>query len=125
MVRFLIRVSISPEKANTKLISSFLKFRRAMSRHTREGFVVNQSAFVLPHDSAALDPKIKRALTICNLFVNHRLPIDRIARLLDQNRGTVIAELINQNIIADRRQGLLGAPEGKERRLAVLLKNRD
>ena len=96
-----------------------------MSRHTREGFVVNQSPFVLPHDSAAFDPKMKRALTICNLFVNHRLPIDRIARLLDQNRGTVIAELINQNIIADRRQRLLGAPEGKDRRLAVLLKNQD
>jgi len=106
------------------LITSFLKFKRAMMQHTREGFLVSQSLFTLPHDTTNLDPNIKRALTICNLFVNHRLPIDHIASLLDEDRRAVIVGLINRSVIYDRRYRQGKPPQGKERRLAMLLRNR-
>src|SRR5688572_26770751 len=42
---------------------------------TREGFRLERDRFTLPKDTATLDPKSKRAITICNLFVNHKLPL--------------------------------------------------
>jgi len=39
----------------------------------------------LPNDASGLDPKSKRAVTICNLFVNHKLAPD-IVRLLNETR---------------------------------------
>ena len=57
----------------------------------------------MPPDSTTLDPNTKRALTICNLFVNHSLRIDDIASLLEENRKAVILTLIHRNIIYDRR----------------------
>jgi hypothetical protein len=91
-------------------------------RHeTRDGFQVNQTPFTLPEDNLYLDPNTKRALTICNLFVNHLLPIDDIASLLEEDRRAVVLALINGNIIYDRRHRQGSAPLGKaERRIALL-----
>ena len=36
----------------------------------REGFYLRENNFVLPEQTVALDPRTKRDLTICNLFVN-------------------------------------------------------
>ena len=52
---------------------------------TREGFRLKRDRFTLPRDTSALDPKSKRAVTICNLFVNHELPLTNIVRLLDED----------------------------------------
>jgi hypothetical protein len=82
----------------------------------REGFQVSQRPFTLPSDSATLDATTKRALTICNLFVNHWLPIDAIASLLEEERRAVILTLIHRNIIYDRRHIGGTAPRGNERR---------
>jgi hypothetical protein len=83
----------------------------------REGFQVNENPFTLPEDSINLDPKAKRAVTICNLFVNHSLPIADIASLLDEDRSTVLLSLIEAGIINDRRHKEGSAPSGTERRV--------
>jgi hypothetical protein len=80
---------------------------------------VSENQFAMPEDSMNLDPKTKRALTICNLFVNHGLPMADIARLLDEDHGTIILALIKDGIIYDRRQRLGNAPLGIERRLLL------
>ena len=86
---------------------------------TRDGFQVSENPFTLPDDSFNLDPAAKRRLTICNLFVNYRLPIDDIASLLEEDRRAVILALIRRNIIHDRRHQPGSAPQGKERRTAT------
>jgi hypothetical protein len=101
------------------LRSWFLKFAKAMSKadlEAREGFEVSRRPFTLPPDSATLDPTTKRALTICNLFVNHWLRIDDIASLLEEDRKAVILTLIHRNIIYDRRFRGGNPPRGNERR---------
>ena len=101
------------------LRSLFLKFARATQKldaEDRDGFQVSQRPFTLPPDSSTLDPTTKRALTICNLFVNHWLPIDGIASLLEEDRRAVILTLIHRNIIYDRRHRRDTAPRGNERR---------
>ena len=64
--------------------------RRFMSQSqpipiTRDGFRLETDRFTLPKETATLDPKSKRAITICNLFVNHKLPLSDIVRLLDED----------------------------------------
>jgi hypothetical protein len=73
---------------------------------------------------SALDPKSKRAVTICNLFVNHKLALTDIVRLLDEDTGRVILALLEQRIIQDRRDNPQEPPDGKERRKAASLPSR-
>ena len=83
---------------------------------TREGFRLGRDRFTLPKDTAALDPKSKRTITICNLFVNHKLPLRDIVRLLDEDTEKVIVTLLEQGIVLDRRVNPNEALEGQERR---------
>ena len=69
----------------------------------RHGFRVTSKAFTNPPDAASLDPVTKRKITICNLFVNHRLPIADIVRILDEEFKHVVAVLIEQGLVYDRR----------------------
>jgi hypothetical protein len=87
---------------------------------TREGFRLKRDRFTLPKDTSALDPKSKRAVTICNLFVNHKLALGDIVRLLDEDNGKVILTLLEQRIIQDRRINPNEALDGEERRKANL-----
>jgi hypothetical protein len=87
---------------------------------TREGFRLKRDRFTLPKDTSALDPKSKRAVTICNLFVNHKLALSDIVRLLDEDNGKVVLTLLEQRIIQDRRVNPNEAPDGRERRKATL-----
>ena len=82
----------------------------------RDGFHVRQQEFPLPEDPWALDPQTKRAVTICNLFVNHRYGISDIARVLDEDQRNIVLVLIKQGIIRDRRRGQTRPPDGIERR---------
>ena len=99
--------------------SWFVKLARAtrkLDSEARDGFLVSQKPFSLPPDSATLDPATKRALTICNLFANHLLPIDDIATVLEEDRRAIIQTLIHRNIIYDRRHhGRSTAPRRNER----------
>ena len=85
---------------------------------TREGFRLKRDRFTVPRDTSALDPKSKRAVTICNLFVNHKLALDDIVRLLDEDNERVVLTLLEQRIIQERRVNPNEALEGQERRKA-------
>ena len=69
----------------------------------REGFLVAADHFQLPTDVTGLDPKKKRALTICNLFVNHNMALADIGRVLDEDMKNVIRALLQHEVIRDRR----------------------
>ena len=70
----------------------------------RDGFQVRQGEFPLPVDTLNLDSQSKRAVTICNLFVNHEYGISDIVRALNENRRDVIHILLSQGVIRDRRR---------------------
>ena len=64
----------------------------------------------------ALDPQTKRELTICNQFVNHRLSIENIKQLLDEDLERIVRVLIDNWILQDRRQTNGRSPVGVDRR---------
>jgi hypothetical protein len=82
----------------------------------REGFSILASQFELPTDSASLDRESKRALTICNLFINHQLGVSQIAQLLEDDLSKVIQALVQKKIIRDRRKKPSMRPSDVERR---------
>ena len=67
----------------------------------------------------ALEPRHKRALTICNLFMNHSMSISNIQRVLDEDAGRIIQALIENGILYDRRQIAGRPPVGIERRVTM------
>ncbi|MEW5975978.1 MAG: hypothetical protein AB1898_09265 [Acidobacteriota bacterium] len=83
----------------------------------RDGFQLSDDKFEMPKDVSALDPKTQRALTICNLFLNHKLTIADIIRVLDEEYGSVVLALLEQGVVRERRHRRLEPPEGVERRL--------
>ena len=82
----------------------------------REGFQVRANIFVLPEETLALDARTKRELTICNLFVNHKLSMENIKYLLDEDVRRIVQVLIDHNILQDRRQKNFRPPRGGNRR---------
>ena len=82
----------------------------------RKGFRLTRERFSVPKDTSALDPKSKRAVTICNLFINHNLGVDDIVRVLDEDQERVIRTLLDQGIILYRRIGNLKNTRSQERR---------
>ena len=90
---------------------------------SRDDFQVRKSIFHLPEDISHLDPQSKRAVTICNLFINHHHSISDIVRVLDENRKNVVLVLIKQGIIRDRRERQAIPPDITERRKTVVSPN--
>jgi hypothetical protein len=94
---------------------------------SREGFQLLRDHFPLPKDIPGLNPKTQQAVTICNLFLNEKLGIDDIVRLLNEkkgmsvlalnedreNRRSVVLALIEQGVIQERRKKTREAPDGK------------
>jgi hypothetical protein len=70
----------------------------------RDGFRVLKDAFSVPAEISTLDSLTKRKATTCNLFINHRLAIADIVRVLDETNGRAISTLIEQGVIEDRRK---------------------
>jgi hypothetical protein len=96
-----------------------IKWRHAMRRfssETRDGFQITQKQFTLPGNSRDLDPKTKRAVTICNLFLNQKLTVSDIIRVLDENYKSVVLALLEYGAIQDRRHHRGRSPFGTERR---------
>ena len=89
----------------------------------RDGFQVRKDEFTLPGDTWELDPQSKRAVTICNLFVNHQYGISDIVRVLDENHSNVVLELLKKGLIRDRRMRKAAPPQGAERRTIVVSLN--
>ena len=77
----------------------------------RDGFRVLKRSFVVPENTSQLDPQAKRKTTICNLFVNHRLALLDVARLLDESHSRIISVLIEQGVVEDRRRIRRTAPD--------------
>jgi hypothetical protein len=80
------------------------------------GFPVRGEKFLLPPDPTSLDPKAKREVTICNLFINHKLTVPDIVRVLDEDYRHIVNVLLDRRVVDDRRQRHDGPPEGIERR---------
>jgi hypothetical protein len=84
----------------------------------REGFHLRENNFALPEQTLELDPRTKRDLTICNLFVNHHMSIPNIQNLLDEDPAKIVHALIDHRILENRRLMNLRAPDGVNRRRA-------
>jgi len=82
----------------------------------QDGFKMRKSELAVPSDTTDLDPQTKRALTICNLFINHKLTIADIIRVLDEDYGDVIMALLENGVVQDRRLRQGRAPHNLERR---------
>ena len=70
----------------------------------RDGFQVTKKVFINPADMTSFDPVRKRKMTISNLFVNHRLAIHDIVRVLDEKYDHVVCVLIDQGLVFERRK---------------------
>jgi hypothetical protein len=70
----------------------------------RDGFQVTKKVFINPADMTSFDPVRKRKMTISNLFVNHRLSIRDIVRVLDEKYDHVVWVLIDQGLVFERRK---------------------
>jgi len=70
---------------------------------TRDGFRLLADRFTWPQDTSVLDSETKHDITICNLFLNEKLHLSDIVRLLDEDRGRVVLALLEQGIIKERR----------------------
>ncbi len=86
----------------------FRKARRHLliafdERYTLEGFERTQKKFETPENFSLLDPGAKRELTICNLFANQNQSLWSIARVLDAPIKKVVATLIRNGLIKERR----------------------
>lgn len=69
----------------------------------RDRFKVRRKTFAVPNHGSA-DPVTKRKLTVCNLFVNHRLSVADVMRVLDEDYSHVVNILIEQGLLYDRRR---------------------
>jgi hypothetical protein len=79
-------------------------------------FQISGKEFHLPTETFYLEPKLKREITICNLFVNHNMTAADIIRILDENYENVVLSLIRHQVVLDRRQHLASSPSQIERR---------
>lgn len=85
----------------------------------QNGFQVSVKQFHLPAETLHLEPKLKRELTICNLFVNHHLATADIVRILDEDYEHVVLSLIKHHVVVERRRST-SLPSQIERRRTAL-----
>src|SRR5262249_45274717 len=91
------------------------KEQRPMETIFYHGFPVLGEKFEFPSETTDLDPKTKREVTICNLFINHKLSVPEIIRVLDEDYEHIVNVLLNRRVVGERRQRN-GPPVGIERR---------
>ena len=72
--------------------------------YTPEGFRKTEKHFALPENVLQFEARLKRELTICNLFSNQNQSISNIARVLDTSYGQVVITLIDHGFIKERRR---------------------
>jgi hypothetical protein len=71
---------------------------------TRDGFRLIKDRFALPQDISGLDLKSTHAIEICHLFLNDKLHLSDIVRLLQDDRGSVVHTLLKEGVIKERRK---------------------
>jgi hypothetical protein len=82
---------------------------------TRDGFQLTRDYFTVP-DTSNFDPKTKRSVAICHLFINRQMTVADIVWLLDEENGTVVRALLEQGVIQERRRQPRPAPRENEPR---------
>ena len=83
---------------------------------TRDGFRLIKDRFALPTDISGLDLQRMHANKICDLFLNEKLHLSDIVRLLRDDRESVIHTLIGEGVIEERRKKIGQEPRERERR---------
>ena len=73
---------------------------------TRDGFRLIKDRFELPKDISGLDLKSMHANKICDLFLNEKLHLCDIVRLVRDDRGSVIHTLLMEGVVEERRKKL-------------------
>lgn len=81
-----------------------------------DAFRLTEKKFSLPAETSHLGSKLKREITICNLFANHHLSATDIIRILDETYENVVLSLIKHQVVHDRRQQAGAPPTQTERR---------
>ena len=72
--------------------------------YTLDGFKKTEKNLELPQNLFQFEARLKREITICNLFANQDQSIAGIARVLDMNYGQVVNTLIDHGFIRERRR---------------------
>ena len=85
----------------------------------RDGFRLVQECFARPQDISGLDPTRAHAIKVCELFVNEKLHLGDIVRMLNDDRGRVVHTLLEHGVIEERRKKLKDLPAGRERRQLI------
>jgi hypothetical protein len=70
----------------------------------RDGFRLIKDRFALPKDISGLDLKSTHSIKICHLFLNDKLHLSDIVRLLNDDRGSVVLTLLEEGVIEERRK---------------------
>ncbi len=87
----------------------------------RDGFELLQKQFALSLEQIAeLDSQDIADAVICDLFLNHELHISDVATMANLSHETVTETLLKRQIVKDRRQPKGQAPNGVERRGALM-----
>jgi hypothetical protein len=82
----------------------------------RDGFPIRGRKFTPSPETVSLDPKSKREITICNLFINYELSVSDIIRVLDEDYRHVVKVLLNRGMVDERRQNSHVPSENIDRR---------
>ena len=83
---------------------------------TRDGFRLIKDSFALPQDISSFDRESVHAIKICDLFLNEKLHIGEIVRLLHDDRRIVVHTLLKEGVIEERRKKRNEEPTERERR---------
>ena len=70
----------------------------------RDGFRILKDRCALAKNISGLDLESMHANRICDLFLNEKLHLRDIVRLVRDDRGSVIHTLLEQGVIEERRK---------------------
>lgn len=73
--------------------------------------------YLLPEGWKELEPEARLRATICNLFGNHRQPIEDIARTAEMTPNQIISILLEEGLIKDQRRNLAHPIKGGRRQI--------
>ena len=89
--------------------------RALIAFDVRDPIVRTEQAFELPENFDRLPRSLQVRVTICNLFANHKHPVDHLARLYEMSPAEVISLLLAEGLLEDKRQYPVKAIKGGRR----------
>ena len=85
----------------------------------RDGFRLIQERFAMAQDISGFDANRAHAIKICELFLNEKLQLGDIVRMLNDDRGRMVHTLLEHGVIEERRKKLSDLPAERERRQLI------